>query len=70
MPDQHVLLEFFHRDTQTMEKAIGAFQMGHFALRRDRHIEVTFQSKVLKTGHFEGSFGMKYFEGYNLWTLP
>ncbi len=43
----------------------GAFQPGYIALRRalrsennhGRHIEGSFQTKVLKTGHFKGPFG-------------
>ncbi len=34
-----------------------------------RHTEGSFQTQVLKTGHFKGPFGMKDFEGYNWWTL-
>lgn len=29
----------------------------------DRHIKVSFQTEVIKTGPFEGSFGMKEFKG-------
>ncbi len=55
----------------------GAFQTGYIALRRvlrtennhGGHIEGSFQTEVLKTGHFKGPFGMKDFEGYNSWTL-
>ncbi len=51
----------------------GAFQTGYIALRRAlrsennhvRHTEGSFQTEVLKTGHFKGPFGMKDFEGYN-----
>ncbi len=51
----------------------GAFQMGYIALPRalrsennhGHHIEVSFQTEVLKTDHFNGPFGMKDFEGYN-----
>ncbi len=32
-----------------------------------RHIEGSFQTEVLKTGHFKRPFGMKDFEGYNWW---
>jgi len=34
-----------------------------------RHIEVSFQTEVLKISHFKRPFGMKDFEGYNWWTL-
>ncbi len=34
-----------------------------------RHIEVSFQTEVLKISHFKGPFGMKDFKGYNWWTL-
>ncbi len=45
----------------------GAFQTGHIALRRalrsennhGRHTEGSFQTEVLKTGHFKRPFGMK-----------
>ncbi len=51
----------------------GAFQTGYIALRRalwsennhGRHIEGSFQTEALKTGHFKGPFGMKDFDGYN-----
>ncbi len=61
----------------TWKHLFGAFQTGYIALRRalwsennhGRHIEGSFQTEVLKTGHFKGPFGIKDFEGYNWWTL-
>ncbi len=58
------------------ERTHGVFQMGYIALRRalrsennhGRHIEVSFQTEVLKISHFKGPFGLKDFEGYNWWT--
>ena len=56
---------------------LGAFQTGYINLRRALrsennhcpHTEGSFQTKVLKTGHFKGPLGLKDFEGYNWWTL-
>ncbi len=50
----------------------GAFQTGYIALRsknnHGRHVEGSFQTEVLKTGHFKGPFGINDFEGYNWWA--
>ncbi len=55
----------------------GVFKSGHIALLRalrhennhGHHIEVSFQTEVLKISHFKGPLGMKDFEGYKWWTL-
>ncbi len=65
------------RGQLTLSPTHGAFQTRYIALRRALwcennhgcHIEGSFQTELLKTGHFKGPFGMKEFEGYNWWTL-
>jgi len=43
---------------------------GHFGVKNNQghHIEGSFQTEVLKTGHFKGPLEMKDFEGYDWWT--
>ncbi len=77
MDDVIKLSNFAHNDwlrgDGTLSVIYGAFQTGYVALRRavrsennhGHHIEVSFQTEVLKISHFKGPFGMKDFEGYN-----
>ncbi len=75
-------VEFSSNPNQThLNKLIKVFrrcvQSGHIALLRalrhennhGHHIEVSFQTEVLKISHFKGPLGMKDFEGYKWWTL-
>ncbi len=66
-----------HAKKLKIRKGANTFSHHCIALRRALrsennhgcHIEGSFQTKVLKTGHFKGPFGMKDFEGYNWWTF-